>query len=74
MDLGDEGGVLSRYGAERWAKGMAVGGVCDVLSKGFGVTGGVAGWLRGVGMGVLGTQGGVVGRGVKEWVMGMAEG
>ena len=57
MDLGDEGGVLSRYGAERWARGMLVGGVCDVLNKGFGVTGGVAGWVRGLGMGVLGSQG-----------------
>jgi ubiquinone biosynthesis monooxygenase Coq6 len=66
-DLGDIL-TLERYNSARWAEGVKVGGACDVLSKVFGTRGSVAGWVRGLGMSVLGSEG-VVGRGVKGWVM-----
>ena len=77
-DLGDESGALKNFAAERWGRGLVVGGSCDVLGKvygdgdGDGLGGGgarVARWVGGVGMRVLdGWESG------KRWVMKQAEG
>jgi ubiquinone biosynthesis monooxygenase Coq6 len=72
QDLGDVM-TLERYDRARWAKGVKVGGACDLLNKVYGVEGAVAGWVRGLGMRVLGMDG-AVGRGVRGWVMRQAEG
>ena len=72
QDLGDVM-TLERYDRARWAEGVKVGGACDLLNKVYGVEGAMAGWVRGLGMRVLGMDG-VVGRGVREWVMRQAEG
>jgi ubiquinone biosynthesis monooxygenase Coq6 len=68
MDIGD---ILSldRYNRERWGEGVKVGGTVDLLGKVFGVQGSLAGWARGLGMRVLGSGGGVVGKGLRGWVM-----
>lgn len=68
QDLGDAMIVLSRYGAERWGKGVAVGGVCDLLNRVYGVDGGLVGWGRGLGVRVVDAL-----PGLKGWVMGRAE-
>ena len=76
MDLGDVM-MLERYNAARWAEGVKVGGVVDLLNKVYGMDGTVAGWVRGLGMRVLGMDegvGGYLGRGVRGWVMRQAEG
>ena len=65
--------ALEPYNAERWAEGVKVGGACDVLNMIFGAEGDVAGWVRGVGMRVMGMEG-VVGRAARGWVMRQAEG
>lgn len=71
MDIGDVL-ALEAYNRSRWGQAVKVGGVVDGLEKVFGVGGSVAGWVRGLGMGVVGAEdgiGGWVGRGVRGWVM-----
>ena len=70
QDLGDIL-TLERYNAERWGANAKVAGACDLLGKVYGVQGGLAGAVRGWGMGVL-DQGWVPG--LKGWVMRQAEG
>ena len=70
QDLGDIL-TLERYNAERWGANAKVAGACDLLGKAYGVQGGLAGAVRGWGMGVL-DQGWVPG--LKGWVMRQAEG
>ena len=76
QDLGDVM-TLERYNAARWPEGVKVGGACDMLNKAYGVEGAVAGWVRGLGMTALNMDagaGGVLGRGLRGWVMRQAEG
>lgn len=69
QDLGDQMMVLAAYGRERWGRGVLVGGTCDLLERVYGVDGGVVGWARGVGMGLVDRW-----EGVKGFIMGRAEG
>ena len=52
MDLGDMM-ALERYNRECWGRNAMVGGACDLFHRVYGVEGRVAGWARGVGMGVV---------------------
>lgn len=69
QDLGDAMMTLQEYDRERWGEGALMGGSCDLLQKVYGVDGGVVGWGRGVGMGLVDRL-----EGVKGWIMGRAEG
>jgi len=69
QDLGDAMMTLGEYNRQRWGKGVMVGGTCDLLQGVYGVEGGVVGWGRGIGMGVVDRL-----EGVKGWIMGQAEG
>lgn len=69
QDLGDAMMTLAAYNRERWGKGAMVGGTCDLLQRVYGVDGGVLGWGRAVGMGVVDRL-----DSVKGWIMRQAEG
>lgn len=71
MDIGDVL-TLERYRRERWGAVLKVGGVVDGLEKVFGWKGSLAGWGRGLGVGLIGAEGGwtcLVGREVRGWIM-----
>lgn len=64
QDLGDELTVLSRYNAQRWSKGLLMGGACDAFHWLYGFNTSAAAAARAIGMSTFDRL-----TGVKEWLM-----